>query len=64
MKGDLKRNISKNGTRMTRDLIQIEVKSRKDNEFTLPGRSLMLVRNVGHLNDQSSSNRCKGNEDS
>lgn len=50
MKGDLAEEITKNGKSFIRKLnfdrqyIDLDGKS-----FTLPGRSLMLVRNVGHL---------------
>lgn len=50
MKGDLKETFSKNGEEMTRELSKDRsYKSPQGQEFTLPGRSLMLVRNVGHL---------------
>ncbi|MDC1444199.1 malate synthase G [Gammaproteobacteria bacterium] len=50
MKGNLQETFSKNGQEMTRELSQDRFyKSPQGQEFTLPGRSLMLVRNVGHL---------------
>jgi malate synthase len=50
MKGDLKETFSKNGQEITRELSHDRsYKSPQGQEFTLPGRSLMLVRNVGHL---------------
>ncbi|MDA7702920.1 malate synthase G [Gammaproteobacteria bacterium] len=50
MKGSLQETFSKNGQEMTRELSQDRFyKSPQGQEFTLPGRSLMLVRNVGHL---------------
>ncbi|MDA9054211.1 malate synthase G, partial [Gammaproteobacteria bacterium] len=50
MKGNLQETFSKNGQEMTRELSQDRsYKSPQGQEFTLPGRSLMLVRNVGHL---------------
>ena len=50
MKGSLQETFLKNGHEMTRELSQDRsYKSPQGQEFTLPGRSLMLVRNVGHL---------------
>jgi malate synthase len=50
MKGDLAEEISKNGKTFTRKLnLDREYKSRDDKSFTLHGRAVMLVRNVGHL---------------
>ena len=50
MKGSLQETFLKNGQEMTRELSQDRsYKSPQGQEFTLPGRSLMLVRNVGHL---------------
>ena len=50
MKGDLKETFTKNGQEMTRELSKDRTyKSPQGNDFTLSGRSLMLVRNVGHL---------------
>ena len=50
MKGDLKTNFSKNDKTITRSLNNdIKIQSLKEEEITLKGRSLMLIRNVGHL---------------
>ena len=50
MKGDLKESFQKGGKEITRtlnpDRSYFDVQG---NEFSLPGRSIMLVRNVGHL---------------
>ncbi len=50
MKGDLKETFIKGGSEMTRSLNpDRQYLSPKGSQFSLPGRSLMLVRNVGHL---------------
>ena len=50
MKGDLKETITKNGQTLTRQLNPDREYCTPDHEpFSLSGRSLMLVRNVGHL---------------
>jgi malate synthase len=50
MKGDLKETFMKAGSEMTRNLNPDRVYQGPDgSSFALPGRSLMLVRNVGHL---------------
>ncbi len=50
MKGDLKESFMKGGEELTRSLTDDRIyKSSNDEEMTLPGRSVLLVRNVGHL---------------
>ena len=50
MKGDLKETFFKGGEEMTRTLNEDRNYSDKNGqEITLPGRSVLLVRNVGHL---------------
>lgn len=50
MKGDLSATFTKNGKLMTRKMNpERQYISPSGEEFTLPGRSLMFVRNVGHL---------------
>ncbi len=50
MRGDLQTSFEKSGKKFTRKLAQDRhYLSPKGEAFSLPGRSLMLVRNVGHL---------------
>lgn len=50
MKGDLIETLEKNGGSIVRKLNSDRPYNTPDNEpFTLPGRSLLFVRNVGHL---------------
>ncbi|MDB3996504.1 malate synthase G [Gammaproteobacteria bacterium] len=50
MKGDLKESFDKNGSLITRELNpDRRYITSEGKELVLPGRSLMLVRNVGHL---------------
>ena len=49
MKGDLQDTFDKNGKKITRQLNPDKVYQSKNGEFKLPGRSVMLIRNVGHL---------------
>ena len=50
MRGDLKETFIKGGSEMTRSLnLDREYLSPNESQFSVPGRSLMLVRNVGHL---------------
>ncbi|AQZ50328.1 malate synthase G [Martelella mediterranea] len=50
MKGDLTEEVTKNGRTFTRKLAgDVEFTGPDGNPKTVPGRSLMLVRNVGHL---------------
>lgn len=63
MKGDLKETFMKGNSEMTRSLNPDRTFTSKDNkELTLPGRSLMLVRNVGHLMTNSAVLDKNGNE--
>ncbi len=63
MKGDLSSDISKKGKLITRTLNKDRFyKAVNGSEVCLHGRSLMLVRNVGHLMDSDSILDCNGAE--
>ena len=63
MKGDLKESFDKNGSLITRELNPDRTYiTSKGNDLVLPGRSLMLVRNVGHLMTNPGVLDSKGNE--
>jgi malate synthase len=50
MKGNLSETFQKGGKALTRNLVADKnFKNQNGETFSLPGRSLMLVRNVGHL---------------
>ena len=49
MKGDLEDTFEKNGKMLTRKLNPDKTYTTSNGNYTLPGRSVMLVRNVGHL---------------
>ena len=50
MKGDLQESFNKNGETISRTLnSDLTFVARDGSHLTLPGRSLMLIRNVGHL---------------
>ena len=50
MRGDLKESFEKDGRVMTREMVPDRVYTdRAGQELTLPGRSVLLIRNVGHL---------------
>jgi malate synthase len=65
-KGDLAAEVDKDGTTFTRVLNQDRSYTAPDGgEFTVPGRSLMFVRNVGHLMTSDAivlENGAEGNE--
>ena len=63
MKGNLKRSFDKGGRFITRELNADRKYLLKNGKMILlPGRSLMLVRNVGHLMTNPSVKDSKGNE--
>ncbi len=63
MKGDLKESFDKNGSLITRELNSDRAYiTTQGNELVLPGRSLMLVRNVGHLMTNPGVLDSQGNE--
>ena len=63
MKGDLKESFDKNGSTITRELNSDRSYITSDgNDLVLPGRSLMLVRNVGHLMTNPGVLDSQGNE--
>jgi len=63
MKGDLKESFNKNGSLISRELNPDRTYLTKDgNDLVLPGRSLMLVRNVGHLMTNPGVLDSQGNE--
>ncbi len=49
MKGNLEDTFEKNGKMLTRTLNQDKIYLTSNGEYKLPGRSVMLIRNVGHL---------------
>ena len=63
MKGDLKESFDKNGTLISRELNgDRKYVTKNGDELILPGRSLMLVRNVGHLMTNPGVIDSNGNE--
>jgi malate synthase len=62
-KGDLAAEVTKDGTTFTRVLNQDRTYTTPDGgELTLPGRSLLFVRNVGHLMTNDAIVDAEGNE--
>ena len=63
MKGDLKESFDKNGSLTTRELDPDRTYiTSEGNDLVLPGRSLMLIRNVGHLMTNPGVLDSQGNE--
>ena len=63
MKGNLKESFDKNGSLVTRELNSDRTYITSEGKnLVLPGRSLMLVRNVGHLMTNPGVLDSKGNE--
>ena len=63
MKGDLKESFDKNGSLITRELNPDRAYiTSEGKDLVLPGRSLMLVRNVGHLMTNPGVLDSEGNE--
>ena len=63
MKGDLTASVEKGGRSVVRTLNEDRVYlDLEGNEFVLPGRSLMLIRNVGHLMTNSAILNSAGSE--
>jgi len=63
MKGDLTEEVTKAGKTFTRALSKdVELTGVDGDKVTLPGRSLMLVRNVGHLMTNPAITDKDGNE--
>ena len=63
MKGNLKRSFDKNGKFITRELAKDRKYLLKNGKMILlPGRSLMLVRNVGHLMKNPAIKNLDGND--
>ena len=63
MRGDLSESFNKGGRTLTRSLnTDREFTSPRGESFSLPGRSLMFVRNVGHLMTNPAILDAEGNE--